>query len=116
MSERTEAAIQSTTDDDLVLAECDYYQGVGFCSFDCWEQPDCWKLGPDVKPDWHPMKWANMRGRRIGYRTRNWLGWVRLAAWTWEREHPDEPHAWKGEDVSHLRRTPVSSGGEGSAS
>ena len=105
-----------TADDtDMILAECDYYQGVGTCSFGCWEQPDCWEIGPDVKPDWHPMKWANMRGRRIGYQTAKWLGWLRLAAWTWEREHPTEPHTWKGEDVSHLRRpavTYVTVGGE----
>ena len=95
------------TDEDRILAECDYYQGVGSCSFGCYEEPACYELGPGVKPDWHPVKVANMRGRRIGYQTRNWLGWVRMAAWTFEREHPGKQHRWKGHDVSHLRRSTV---------
>ena len=24
------------------------------------------------------------------------------AMWLWEREHPNEPHTWKGEDLTHL--------------
>lgn len=94
------------SENDCTLAECDYYQGVGTCTFGCHEEPACITDGPWPDPDWHPVKWANMRGRRLGYQTAKWLAWLRISAWTWEREHPDEPHIWKGEDVSHLRRCP----------
>lgn len=67
-------------------------------------------LDPDVEPDWHPVKVANMRGRRIGHRTRTWLRYLRTVMWLWEREHPNEPHTWKGEDLTHLRRSPVKYG------
>ena len=66
------------------LAECDYYQGVGSCSFGCHEEPSCMtdrpmEGWPDL--DWHPVKVSNMRGRRLGHRAANWLAWRRSNEW-----------------------------------
>lgn len=63
------------------LARCDYYQGVGSCTFSCWEEPscqtDCPREGwPD--PEWTPYELNVLAARRYAYRLQNWSNWQRV--------------------------------------
>lgn len=80
-----EGYMDEPDEDSPNLAACDYYQGVGICSFGCSEEPSCMTDRPSGGwPDlgWHPMKHANLRGVRLGRRTENWLMWRRFDEWS----------------------------------
>ena len=66
-------------DEELNLGECDYYQGLGTCSFGCRDEPECMTCRPDG--GWpvvnrHPVEEANRAARRLGRRVQNWLAWL----------------------------------------
>ncbi len=66
-------------EDALNLAECDYYQGLGTCSFGCYDEPACMTNRP--RGGWPPlnlppMEEANRRGRRLSHRVETWLAWL----------------------------------------
>lgn len=63
------------------LSTCDYYQGVGICTFGCWEEPACFTDEPYEgwpKIDRHPYATFLLAARRYDRKVVNHIQWAKL--------------------------------------